>query len=280
MTQELSGNWNEELWSLLFSIGHPDLIAKQKRYQKQGRAPRCKLCLAPFGDLPAAGWSDENPGPSNRNPRYCSLCDVFIRSSPGGAKVKMAMVFADVRDSTKLSERLPLEEYVRLMNDFYRSATQIFVETDGFMMDIVGDQVFALYPPGFSGVSEKDAKLKESELTTARTATAARKAFNAAQMLVKAHKNAPANAFSFGTAVHTGDVYIGTIRGAEEGISDVRVWGAEVNKAARLCALAGAGEALISDTTLTTAGLDREFSDRRLVELKGFSQPVDVSVLA
>jgi adenylate cyclase len=278
MTQEPSAHWNEKLWNLLFSIGHPDLLAKQKRYQKEGRAPRCKLCLAPFGDVPASGWSDEQPGPSHRNPRYCSLCDGFIRSNPGGAKVKMALVFADVRNSTKLAEELPLEEYVSLLNAFYRSTTQIFIETDGFMMDIVGDEVFALYPPGFSGVSDEDATLNDSEVIAERTATAARKALGAAKKLVHARSTLPSN-LSFGTAVHMGEVYIGTVRGAEEGIFDVRVWGAEVNKAARLCALAGPGEALVSESTLAIAGFDQASSDRRTVELKGFSKPISVHAI-
>jgi class 3 adenylate cyclase len=58
------------------------------------------------------------------------------------------LVFADVRGSTALSEELALEEYVRRINAFHRRTTSVFVQTDGFMMDVIGDEVFALYPPG------------------------------------------------------------------------------------------------------------------------------------
>ncbi|HET7540352.1 MAG TPA: adenylate/guanylate cyclase domain-containing protein [Polyangiaceae bacterium] len=272
--------WNEDLWRLLFAIGHPDLIAKQKHFQKQGLPPRCRLCMAPFGLLPVAGWGDDHPGPSNRNPRFCSLCDQFIRANPGGAKVTMTMVFTDVRGSTALAESLGLEEYVRRINAFYRRTTSVFVETDGFMMDVVGDEVFALYPSGFSGVSEADSGVSEADLPTVRTATAAKKALGAVQRLVDLSKNSAENELTFGVAVHTAPVYIGTIRGAEEGISDVRVWGIEVNKAARMCAQSGPGEALLSAELCEAAGFDAAELPTRVLELKGISQPVRARVWA
>jgi adenylate cyclase len=271
--------WNEDLWRLLFATGHPDLIAKQKRFQKQGIPPRCRLCMAPFGELPASGWADDHPGPSNRNPRFCSLCDHFIRANPGGASVIMTLVFVDVRGSTALSEKLELEEYVRRINDFYRRTTTVFVETDGFMMDVVGDEVFALYPAGFSGVSASDSEVAEQDLPRVRTVTAARKALGAARRLVEIAKNSSADELAFGVSVHTAPVYVGTIRGAEEGISDVRVWGVEVNKAARMCAQSGPGEALLSSELCAAAGLSMTDLPERTLEFKGISRPVSAHVL-
>ena len=276
---EPTTTWNEDLWRLLFATGHPELIAKQKRFQKQGLPPRCRLCMAPFGTLPVAGWADDHPGPSNRNPRFCSLCDHFIRENPGGAKVMMTMVFTDVRGSTALAEALGLEEYVQRINDFYRRTTTVFVETDGFMMDVVGDEVFALYPSGFSGVSDADVGVSEAELPAMRTATAARKALGAARRLVEICQQSAAHELTFGISVHTGPVYIGTIRGAEEGISDVRVWGIEVNKAARMCAQSASGEALLSAELCAAAGLRSTDLPERVLELKGISQPVSARVL-
>jgi len=278
MTQP-TATWNEDLWHMLFAVGHPDLIAKQKRFQQEGLPPRCRLCMAPFGKSPVEGWTEEHPGPSNRNPRFCSLCDQFIRANPGGAKVTMTMVFADVRGSTALSEELPLEEYVRRINAFYRRTTSVFVQTDGFMMDVIGDEVFALYPPGFSGVSNSDAAVPESELAAVRNATAARKAVTAARRLVELGRSRAPDDLSFGVAVHTGVVYIGTIQGAEEGISDVRIWGVEVNKAARMCAQAQPGEALVSPELCAAAGLSAAELPERLLTFKGISQPVSVRVL-
>jgi len=274
MTQTTDPGFNADLWHLLFGVGHPALLAKQGAFRTEGVPPRCKLCLAPFGELPEGGWSDEHPGPSNRNPRYCSLCDVFIRANPGGAKVTMSVVFADVRDSTRLSEELPLEEYVRRMNDFYRRVTAVFVDADGFMLDVVGDEVFALFPAGFSGVSPDDAGKEGAELERARVALAAKKAFGAAERLAAVCRRGAEGDFAFGVAAHTGDMYVGTVGGAEDGIADIRVWGAEVNKAARLCSAARPGEALVSEATLDVAGVPAREYPREVLTLKGFSQPV------
>jgi adenylate cyclase len=259
--------FNEQLWHTIFAEGHPLLIDKQRAFRAQGAPPRCKLCLAPFGATSATPVPADTPGPSNRNPRYCSLCDVFIRNNPGGAKVSISMVFVDVRGSTQLAEELPLEEYVRLINQFYATATSAFVETDGFMMDVIGDEVFALYPSGFSGISDEPQTLRE------RQRLAAQKALRAVERLAERGRVGMPDALPFGVSLHTGEVYIGTVRGAEEGIFDVRVWGAEVNRAARLCSVAKPGEALISDGAAAVLGLQADAYERRELQLRGAARP-------
>lgn len=264
--------FNEQLWHTIFAEGHPLLIEKQREFRAQGGPPRCKLCLAPFGG--GRGTTSPGlPGPSNRNPRYCSLCDVFIRNNPGGSKVRLSMVFVDVRGSTQLAEELPLEEYVRLINKFYATATTAFVETDGFMMDVMGDEVFALYPTGFSGVSDEPLPLPDRERL------AAQKALLAVERLVEAGRVTMPGALPFGVSLHIGEVYIGTVRGAEEGIFDVRVWGAEVNRAARLCSAAKTGEALISDGAAALLRLDTRGYERRDLLLRGSARPGTAFVL-
>lgn len=259
--------FNEQLWHTIFAEGHPLLIEKQRQFGAQGGPPRCKLCLAPFGAGSGTPTFAEIPGPSNRNPRYCSLCDVFIRNNPGGAKVSISMVFVDVRGSTQLAEELPLEDYVRLINEFYATATTAFVETDGFMMDVIGDEVFALYPTGFSGISDEPQTLPDRERL------AARKALRAVERLVDRGRVGMPEALPFGISLHTGEVYIGTVRGAEEGIFDVRVWGAEVNRAARLCSVAKPGEALISDGAAAVLRLQTDACERRELHLRGAARP-------
>lgn len=266
-------SFNEELWFTIFGQGHPALIEKQQTFRTQGSAPRCKLCLAPFGAGEAA-LDESIPGPSNRNPRYCSLCDTFVRQNPGGAKLRLSMVFTDVRGSARLSEELELREYVRLINEFYRTTTTAFIETDGFMMDVIGDEVFAVYPTGFSGVGEAS-----DEAIVEREARAARKALSAVRKLSLLGRGNPPEALPFGISLHTAEVYVGTVRGAEEGIFDVRVWGPEVNRAARLCSKARPGEALVTAEAARVSGLSEEGLLRRSLELKGFSTPSEVTVL-
>jgi adenylate cyclase len=261
--------FDEELWRTIFGIGHPLLIEKQQRYRMIGAPPRCKLCLAPFG--PDSGT--DTPGPSNRNPRFCSQCDGFIRANPGGAKVQMAMIFADVRHSTELAQTLELSEYVRRMNAYYRTVSQVVIDTDGFMLEVVGDQVFALYPTGFSGVHADDPPNASESIGAARRQRCALKAIEAGRRLALV-SGGGADAFEFGVSVHVAEVFIGTIRGAEEGIIDVRVWGPHVNLAARLSDAAGGAEAFVTDDACEAAGIPYGALDHVEKLLKGLALPV------
>jgi adenylate cyclase len=55
--------------------------------------------------------------------------------------------------------------------------------------------------------------------------------------------------------------------------------GDAVNVAARLASHAGSGEVVVSEATGTAAGLDTEGLDRRQLDLKGKSEPVDAWVI-
>ena len=251
---------NEELWYTIFAKGHPALVKQHQRHLRMPSPPRCKLCLVPFAGVGGFIMGFRGKRPSNRNPRFCSACDHFIRQFPGGAEVELSLVFADVRGSTTLAEQVSASEFSRMMHRFYAAATAQLVATDGFIIDVVGDEVVGVYPPGFSG--PRHAAL----------------AIEAAQRLL-ALDSAEWADMPFGVGVHTGVVHIGTVSGAEEGIQDVRAIGDNVNVAARLSSQAGPGEALVSDAAWTAAGAPDDGLERRTLALKGRTEPISVRVL-
>lgn len=251
---------NEEIWYAIFATGHPDLQKQQRRHMRMPSPPRCKLCLVPFKGVGGFVMGLRGKRPCNRNPRFCSACDGFIRGHPGGAEVTMSMLFADVRGSTSLGEQITATELSRRMHEFYAAVTHVLVETDGFIIDVVGDEVVGLYPPGFSGPDH------------------AALAIDAARQLVALDRSTTGG-LPFGVGIHTATVHIGTVMGADEGIADVRAIGDGVNIAARLSSLAQTGEALVSDAAWEAAGESPDGLEHREVELKGRDQPLGVSVL-
>ena len=251
---------NEELWYTIFGPGHPDLQKQQRLHRRLPSPPRCKLCLAPFRGVGGTYMRLRGKRPSNRNPRFCSACDHFIRAHPGGAEVSMSMVFADVRGSTALAERVSATELHDRINAFYAAVTHELVETDGFMIDVVGDEVVGVYPPGMSG--ERHASL----------------AIDAGRRLVALPSTA-AGGLEFGVGVHTGVVHIGTTMGADEGIADVRAIGDGVNVAARLSSAAAPGEALISMAVWEASDESAQGLELRELQLKGRSEPLHVAVV-
>jgi len=187
----------------------------------------------------------------------------FCRRRPGGAEIELTMLFADLRGSTAMAERMPAEEFAKTMKQFYASATDVLIKTDAYIDKLVGDEVIGLYFPLFAGKGH------------------ARRAVEAAGQLLLAagYANPGGPLFSVGVGVHKGIAFVGTVAGAEGTVTDIAALGIDVNITARLSSTAAAGEALISETACLASGLDLDHLSRRRVELKGRTEPLDVRVM-
>ena len=256
----MSETANQELWHTIFAEGHPKLKSFQRLHRWLPSPPRCKMCFAPFAGV--GGWFMrlQGKGRNRRNPNFCDACDKFFRAFPGGAEVLLSMIFVDVRGSVKIAERMTPTNFSREMNEFYAKVAKELIDTDGFILEAVGDHVVGVYPPGFSGTQH------------------AHKAILAAQHLLHAMNPRRSNQVQIpiGIGIHTGTVFIGTTVAGEAGAQDIHVFGDNVNVAARLAEVAEAGQSLISDSACTSAGLKTNHLNARLLEVKGKSAPIAV----
>ena len=220
--------------------------------------PRCKLCHTPFdgigGMLVRALYGRK---PSSLNPRFCNVCEDFASKFPGGADVKMSMLFADVRGSTALSEKLAPSEYKKMIDRFYVGAAHAVAAEDGLVDNLAGDAVAAFWGAGFAGADY-----------TVRTV-------RAAQAIARLMRKQD---IPVGIGVHAGVAYFGAI-GAAGSLVDISAIGEEVNTAARIASQAAAGEILLSETALSRAGIDPAGLETRRLELKGIREPVAVRVM-
>jgi len=187
----------------------------------------------------------------------------FAHKYPGGTEVELSMLFVDVRGSTSMAEKMSAGDYSRLMNRFYKAATDVLIRTDAFIDQFVGDEAIGSYFPLFTGANH------------------ARPAVLAAQELLRVmgYRDRQEPWLPIGIGVHTGIVFFGTVSGSEGSVTDVAALGDNVNTTARLASKAASGEALISDATYTAAGLDLGDLEQRQLELKGKSEPINVRVL-
>jgi adenylate cyclase len=219
--------------------------------------PRCKICHSPFHGMGGFVMRSLGRKQSSLNPHFCNICEDFAKKFPGGAEVEMAMLFADVRGSTSLSERMTASEFQKLINRFYVGATHEIAEEDGLVEKLAGDAVAAFWGAGFAG---KD--------YVARTIRAAQ---NIARLMQK--QNIPV-----GIGVHAGLAYFGAM-GSSGGLIDISAIGEEVNTAARIASKATAGEILLSEAALAQAHMDGRKLETRKLELKGISDQVPVRVM-
>jgi adenylate cyclase len=165
-----------------------------------------------------------------------------------------------VRGSTALAEKMRPRDFNRLMGRFYDTATDILVTHDAIVDKFVGDEVVAIFVQSMAGAGH------------------ARVAVSAAIELLRrtGHGGGGEPWVPVGAGVNTGEAYVGAI--GEGPDTELTAMGDAVNTTARLASAAGAGELLVTDSALASAGLTAQGSEHRSLSLKGKSESVEVAV--
>ncbi|OLC52972.1 MAG: hypothetical protein AUH85_15360 [Chloroflexi bacterium 13_1_40CM_4_68_4] len=236
--------------------------------QRAGRAffatlpspPRCQLCATPFKGpfAPLLGLIGKRPFP--RNPRYCSFCVNAVLNKKVGAEVEMSALFADVRGSTPMAERLGATGLHGALDRFYSTGVETLIEGGAIVDRFMGDQVVGYFVPGFAGREH------------------ARRAIETGLSLLRATGHGHGEPWvPVGVGVHTGTAFVGTVGGAR-GMLELTALGEDVNIAARLASIAGTGELVCTDVAYRSANLPLP-SESREIALKGVGAPVAVRIL-
>ena len=172
------------------------------------------------------------------------------------------MLFADIRGSTAIGERLRPNEFRSFLEHFYRIASEVILHHDGIVDKLVGDEVVALFIGGIAGPGPAHA---------AAAIAAAR------DLLARCGRDdaTPMGSIPVGAAVHAGEAYVGIV-GTENAAMDFTALGDPVNTTARLASAAAAGELLISAHAARAAGIDAGSLEARTLDVRGRSEPVEV----
>ena len=196
-----------------------------------------------------------------KNPKYCAGCFRMLRENHGGAEVECSLLFADVRGSTRLAERMRPKEFTRLMGRFYDTASAVLIDRGAFVDKFVGDEIIGIFVPAMA------------------TESHAARAIEAAQVLLKqtGHADADGPWVPVGVGVNTGTAYVGSV--GEGPDTELTAMGDVVNTTARLASVAAEGEILVTTAAATRAAVTAGALERRSLSLKGKSQPTEVLVL-
>ena len=242
-------------WRRTLTVGHPPLTIAHRLFRLLPGPPRCKLCHNPFGGVGGRLCRLINMAPSRKNPRLCALC--CEKLPPGGAEVEIAVLFADIRDSTGLARRLGPTAYAAALNRFYGTATEVLIRHDATVDKLIGDEVMAFFVPGFAGPGFKQA------------------AVAAGQDLLRAlgHGGASAPWLPIGVGVEAGVAFVGNV--GTEGYLDFTALGEPVNAAAHIQAAAGPGEMLVGDAAFAAVADRHPSCEVRTIAVKG-AEPIRV----
>lgn len=224
--------------------------------------PRCVWCSAPFRGIGAPLMRAIGKDKSKYNPNLCTECEDYVRKNKAGAEIDMSLLFADIRGSTALAEKLNPSEYSELINRFYTVASDILVKEKALIEKLAGDQVSGFFAPGLAGDDYHDDAIRAAK-----------------QILEATGYGSPEGPWApVGIGVHSGRTFYGAV-GTPTGLTELSILGDTPNTAARLASEAKAGEILISKTVAEKAGLDTSDLEMRDLALKGKQEKVGVWVI-
>jgi len=255
-------NTVDEMWYKLLTEGNVRWREFRRVFGRLPSNPRCVNCHRPFAGIGGSFLRIAmGVHKSSKNPRFCADCHSFTTQFPGGAEIELTMLFVDVRGSTTIAETMNATEFSGLMNRFYEATINVLVQAHAFIDKLVGDEVTALFIPGFAGKDH------------------ARKAVEAGRELLRVtgYEEAGGPWVPIGVGIHTGSAWVGSIVGASGAGADFTALGDNVNIAARLASKAG--EVLISEAAYNAARIENDDLEKRDLELKGKSESVSVRVL-
>jgi adenylate cyclase len=153
-----------------------------------------------------------------------------------GERREVTVLFSDLRGFTGFAEKLPPEEVVAILNEHFELAVAIIARHGGFVVDFLGDAVFAVF-----GAPEAHADHVERAVACAIDMQRARAAKNEEN---RARGWPP---MEMGVGIDTGAAVVGNM-GSQRRIK-YGVVGHVVNTAARIETFTVGGQVLVSETT-------------------------------
>lgn len=148
-----------------------------------------------------------------------------------GEKIHAVIWLCDLRDSTRLSESIPVEDFFHSLNEFFDCTAGAVLAHGGEILSYIGDAVLAIFAIGGTERPLGEACFPEEGACAAALA-AAEDARTRVDALNRRRERRGEPPLHFGLAVHVGDVMYGNLGVAQR--LQFTVIGAAANEAARL----------------------------------------------
>jgi adenylate cyclase len=181
---------------------------------------------------------------------------------PGAEKHELSIMFSDIADFTKFSEGMDSDDLAHMMNSYFESAISAVHESDGTVVKLIGDAIFAVWN---APIEQSDHRIR-----------ACRAALKLSHQPVTFQTAKKEVVLFTRIGLHTGVANVGNFGSATR--FDYTALGENINLASRMEGLnkyLGTQVLLTGDTYPATKD---HFVTRPLgtFQLKGFEKPVDV----
>jgi class 3 adenylate cyclase len=174
----------------------------------------------------------------------------------GGDRKVVTVLFSDIRNFTRISESLPPDKLIHLLNEYFTEMAKIIFENQGSLDKYIGDAIVAVFGsliplenPGRTAIQAAVQMMKELSSINERW------------------MNQYGFRMDIGIGINTGEVFLGNIGSPER--MEFTVIGDTVNIASRFSDIAKAGQILITKETLAGLTPDIEYKELPPTEVKG-----------
>lgn len=185
-----------------------------------------------------------------------------------GEEIRAVLWFSDLRDFTGLNERLPPDQVLELLNNYFQLVGDALAKQGGEILKFIGDGVMAYFPA-------EDALFMP--MVTAAALDAARQLIDDAEAANEARATGGAEPIRFGIGLHVGTVTFGNI-GTEDRL-DFTVIGSAVNRASRLQGLTKALGVRVCASAEFNADCPRPMKSLGKHRLRGVRDPAEIFTL-
>jgi adenylate cyclase len=202
--------------------------------------------------------------------RYLSdeIVDAILESPDGlalgGEKRIVTIMMSDLRGFTGISETLPAESIVNIINIYLESMTEIILKYHGTIDEFIGDSILTIF--GAPIQREDDAQ---------RAVACALEMQLAMDKVNKINQELDYPEIEMGIGINTGELVVGNIGSQQR--TKYGVVGHNVNLTSRIESYTVGGQIFISESTLESCGSILCICDQIHVKPKGVKMPVVIT---
>jgi len=193
------------------------------------------------------------------------VADLILASNEGagisGSEQEITVLFADIRNFTRMSENMDARDVVGILNEFFTEMSAVIFRFGGTVDKFIGDCIMALF----------GAPLHYQD--SADRALAAAVEMQRSAALLRSNRS-EVDKLSIGVGLHTGPAVVGNI-GSADRIQYTAI-GDTVNVAARLVDRAEPGQILVSENCRNALTTTDRLTPLGEAELKGRRQKLNI----
>ncbi|MEH1781384.1 MAG: adenylate/guanylate cyclase domain-containing protein [Nostoc sp.] len=181
----------------------------------------------------------------------------------GGERRKVTVLVSDLRGFSAISEQLPPEEVVKILNLYLGTMTDVINQYKGTINEFMGDGIFVIFGAPISRTDDSQ-----------RAIACAIAMQLAMQKVNKQNQEMNFPILEMGIGINTGEAVAGNVGSQKR--AQYTVIGSHVNLAARIESYTVGGQILISENTWKDANVDLKVAGQLQIEPKGMKHPVTI----